>query len=223
MRHIVWDWNGTLFDDTAAVVAATNEIFAPYGVGPLTVRQFREVCTRPIWVCYERLLGRPLRDGEWERLDDAFHVAYARHMDACALTAGGPETLERWRRDGGTQSLLSMLRHDELMPCVEWLLGGRWGGMERVRSVFSRLDGLHDLGAAGGPKAEHLARHLDAIGLDGGDALVVGDTVDDAAAAAHVGARAVLFTGGTHARQTLEDAAVPLIEALPDVLEHAAA
>lgn len=211
MRHIVWDWNGTLFDDTAAVVAATSEIFAPYGIGPLTAQRWRDVYTRPVWICYERLLGRPLRDGEWERLDDAFHEAYGRHAAGCTLAAGAAETLQRWRLRGGTQSVLSMWRHDELMPCLERL---------DVGAAFVRVDGLHDLDGAGGPKAGHLARHLAAIDVEGADALVVGDSVDDAAAAAHVGARAVLFSGGSHARRTLEEVGVPVIDALPEVLDH---
>ncbi len=76
MVHVVWDWNGTLFDDVEAVVAATSEIFAPYGLGPFGLDEFRAFYTRPIWVAYERVLGRALQDGEWERLDglsDAFH------------------------------------------------------------------------------------------------------------------------------------------------------
>ena len=33
--HIVWDWNGTLFDDRDAILDATNEIFRSYGLPPM--------------------------------------------------------------------------------------------------------------------------------------------------------------------------------------------
>ena len=33
--HIVWDWNGTLFDDLAIVVDAVNASLAHEGAGPI--------------------------------------------------------------------------------------------------------------------------------------------------------------------------------------------
>ncbi len=47
-----------------------------------------------------------------------------------------------------------------------------------------------------------MERHFEALaGVDGivpENAVVIGDALDDAVAAAHVGARAVLYTGGSH-------------------------
>src|SRR3954447_10017639 len=108
MTHIIWDWNGTLFHDIDAVVGATNEVFRPYGLGPYDHDGFREMYTRPIWVAYERLLGRRLEDGEWERLDLAFHEHYHRLMLRCRLAEDALASLRAWERAGRTQSLLSM-------------------------------------------------------------------------------------------------------------------
>jgi hypothetical protein len=36
--HIVWDWNGTLFDDVAAVYGAACEIFAARALTTTAVR-----------------------------------------------------------------------------------------------------------------------------------------------------------------------------------------
>src|SRR3954452_17872357 len=90
MTHIVWDWNGTLFDDLDAIVDATNEIFISYGLAPVDLDAFRAIYTRPIWACYERMLGRPLEEGEWERLDAAFHDSYHRLMERCRLAGDAP-------------------------------------------------------------------------------------------------------------------------------------
>ncbi|WP_344831903.1 hypothetical protein [Nonomuraea dietziae] len=81
-QHIVWDWNGTLFHDIDAVVGATNEVFKPYGLPGLTADGFRAVYTRPIWLAYERMLGRALMEGEWEELDRGFHTSYFQLMAA---------------------------------------------------------------------------------------------------------------------------------------------
>lgn len=211
MAHIVWDWNGTLFHDIHAVVSATNAIFAPFGVAPLTVELFRSRFRRPISQFYAGLLGRPLADGEWERLNEAFHDVYRGHLATCTLTPGAAEVLERWRADGGTQSLLSMWRHEELVPKV---------AEHGIDDAFVRVDGLrerHDDGS----KARHLVRHLAALDVAPAEVVVVGDSVDDALAAAHVGARAVLYPGGVDARHALEAVGVPVVDTLADALRYA--
>ncbi len=210
MTHILWDWNGTLFDDIDAVVEATNEIFLSYGLPRLNLAGFRAVYTRPIWACYERLLGRPLRDGEWERLDAAFHDSYHRLMRRCGLAAGARRTLALLAEAGHTQSLLSMWRHDRLTVAV------REHGID---GVFRRVEGMRPE-EAGDSKAEFMARHVKVLGVDAGEVLVVGDSVDDAVAARHVGARAVLYAGGSQGREALAEFGVPVLERLSDVPAH---
>ncbi|GIH74535.1 HAD family hydrolase [Planobispora longispora] len=211
MRHIVWDWNGTLFHDIDAVVAATNAVFEPYGKGDYDADGFREVYTRPIWTAYERMLGRPLEDGEWERMDHAFHEHYHRLMLECGLTADALSTLRSWEREGGTQSLLSMWRHEMLVAKIAEY------GIDRH---FTRVDGLLDT-FSGGHKAESMVRHLTALGVAPENVLVIGDSVDDAHAAQHVGARAVLYTGGMTSRRDLEACGVPVVDTLANAIDYA--
>lgn len=210
MTHIVWDWNGTLFDDMDAVVTATNETFESYGLGPFSLADFRAAYTRPIWVGYERLLGRPLRPGEWRRLDVAFHDSYHRLMAGCALAVDARPAIDAVGDAGHTQSLLSMWRHDRLVSTLQ-----RIG----LTSAFRRVDGLRPE-QAGGPKTEFLIAHLAALGLAPDEVIMVGDSADDARAAAHVGARIVLYSGGVQARADLETFGVPVVERLSDVVAH---
>ncbi|MEO3871243.1 HAD hydrolase-like protein [Nonomuraea sp. B12E4] len=205
-KHIIWDWNGTLFHDIDAVVGATNEIFKAYELPELTADQFRAAYTRPIWVAYERLLGRPLTEGEWERLDVGFHEHYYRLSDACGLADGAELALTAWT---GRQSLCSMAPHAHLVPKVDSF------GITRH---FTRIDGL--LGSTGGEKAVHMIEHIEAIGVDAAEILVIGDSVDDGLAARHVGARAVLYTGGMTTRAELEGTGLPVVDTLADALGY---
>jgi phosphoglycolate phosphatase-like HAD superfamily hydrolase len=208
--HIVWDWNGTLFDDRDAIVSATNEVFLAYGLPPLELDHYRRVYTRPLWVSYERVLGRALVEGEWERIDAAFHDAYHRLMERCRLAADAERTIQALADGGHTQSVLSMWRHDRLTVTVDRL---------GLRAVFQRVDGLLPE-EAGGEKAEFMVRHLAALGYPATDVVMIGDSVDDAMAARHVGARAVLYTGGLQSRAELDRFGVPVIERLADLSGH---
>jgi phosphoglycolate phosphatase-like HAD superfamily hydrolase len=210
----VWDWNGTLFHDNAAIIGATNAAFAELGLEPITLERYRALYCVPVPKFYERLMGRLPTDAEWAVMDDTFHRYYAEHQPGCGLTEGATALLADWRAAGHSQSILSMYVHDRLLPLV------RGFGIE---PHFIRVDGR--TGPSGGSKAEHMVRHLKALGVLGGvpadRTVVIGDAADDAVAARHVGARAVLYTGGSHSRASLEQVGVPVVDTLAEAVAEA--
>lgn len=67
-----------------------------------------------------------------------------------------------------------------------------------------------------------MVRHLEALtGVQAARTVVIGDAADDAVAALHVGARAVLYTGGSHSRASLEVVGVPVVDTLGEAVEVA--
>jgi phosphoglycolate phosphatase-like HAD superfamily hydrolase len=220
--HIVWDWNGTLFHDMDAVVAATNAAFTEAGfigagLPPITLERYRELYCVPVPRFYERLTGRLPTDTEWQLMDAVFHRHYEQHRLRCRLADGARALLAAWQSRGHSQSILSMYEHEELVPLV------RGFGIE---THFIRVDGR--TGPSGGTKAAQMVRHLAALGDGGVDparCVVIGDAADDAAAARHVGAHAVLYTGGSHSRASLESdgGGAPVVDTLADAVAAAGA
>ncbi|HSV67446.1 MAG TPA: HAD family hydrolase [Mycobacteriales bacterium] len=211
-RHIVWDWNGTLLDDNHAVVAAVNAVCAAYGRAQVTLEEWRVIFFRPLDVCYERLLGRRLSTTDWARLDQIYHDAYAELVPTVRLAADAAAALTGWRAGGGTQSLLSMWFHDDLVALVSDL---------GLAGYFARVDGLRQATGVGS-KAAHLGTHLDALGLDPAEVTLIGDVVDDATAAASVGAGCVLLSTGITTRAALAEAGVPVVDSITAALALAA-
>ncbi|MEU8570123.1 haloacid dehalogenase-like hydrolase [Streptomyces pathocidini] len=212
--HIVWDWNGTLFHDIDAVIEATNASFAEIGLPPITLARYRDLYCVPVPRFYERLMGRLPTDEEWEVMDEVFHRHYWTRAEGAQLTQGARELLAGRQAAGSTQSLCSLAPHEQLLPMV------RTHGIERH---FVRVDGR--IGPSDTGKAGHMARHLGALDgtVDHRRVVVIGDAVDDAVAAAHVGAKAVLYTGGSHSRGALEAAGVPVVDSLAEAVEAAEA
>ncbi len=208
--HLVWDWNGTLLDDLHLVVEATNEAFALVGAAPVTAEEHRRDFRRPVADYYAHVLGRPVDRTEFAALDRAFHDAYRRRLVECALAPDALDAIHAWP---GTQSLLSMWFHDELLPEVT-----RRGLVERL----ARVDGLRSQ-VGGDRKAEYLAGHLAALGVPGERAVLVGDSVDDAHAAEAVGAACVLYSGGFTDVERLRDTGLPVARTLLEAVALAGA
>ncbi|MET8507808.1 HAD hydrolase-like protein [Streptomyces sp. NPDC004787] len=206
-KHLVWDWNGTLLDDIGAVIGATNAAFAELGLEQITLERYRELYTVPVPKFYERLMGRLPTDDEWTLMDGTFHRHYWQRADACGLTEGAAELLAARRAAGATQSLLSLAPHEELIPLVR-----RHG----IAEHFVRMDGR--VGSSTDGKSGHMVRHLAALEVPAERVVVIGDAADDAVAARHVGARAVLYTGGSHSRRSLERVGVPVVDSLAEAV-----
>jgi phosphoglycolate phosphatase-like HAD superfamily hydrolase len=210
-KHIVWDWNGTLVDDLALTVATTNAVLQSYGGTPVTVEQFRGTYVRPVADYYRRALRRAVTAAEFARMDKAFHDAYNAGFRSCALMRDAVVALRTWQRDGRTQSVLSMLAHDDLTTAARWF---------ELDHYFNRVDGRRTA-VGGDAKARLLVEHLTSVGAAAEDCVLVGDTVDDAMAAAAAGTRCVLFTGGLTSRTRLLDTGRLVAETLSEAVRYA--
>ena len=212
MRHVVWDWNGTLFDDQHLVVEGLNAVLDDAGVPRVDLATYQRLYTRPVQRFYERLFGRPIELDEWRHVDEVYHAGYRAALHRAGLAADAHDALDAVHGAGRTQSLLSMWRHPELVSLVERL---------GVDGQFARVDGLR--GPGGGLKAPFLVTHLRRLShlspSDPSRVLVIGDALDDAAAARHLGARCVLYDGGSHQRAQLQEAGVPVAGSLMEALE----
>ena len=206
--HLVWDWNGTLLDDLSLVVSSTNHTFAAVGGRSVEADEHRRRFRRPVSEFYAEILERAITEEEFEELDRIFHEAYRMGLTTIPLAADAEAAVKAWP---GTQSLLSMWFHDELIPAVE---------SRGLAGVFARIDG-RPTEVDGGLKAGHLARHLAQLDIPGDQAVLIGDSIDDADAAASVGARCVLYTGGFTDPNRLRGHGAPVADTLLEAVSLA--
>jgi len=213
MRHIIWDWNGTLLHDLPIVVRAVDHAVRRLGGGPVSVDDYRDHFTRPVSLLYEGLIGRKIEAEEWEMVDGEFHRVYNENVDGAELADGAVESLESVLTAGRSQSLLSMYAHSDLLEVVD-----RRG----IKGYFSVVQGL--VGPPGGLKAVHLGRHLEdlaGLGVEQADVVMIGDTPDDAHAAKEQGLHCVLYDGGSHHLHDLEAVGVPVAGTISEAVEIA--
>ncbi len=210
VRHVVWDWNGTLLDDLTVVIEAANASMGRFGIGPIDEDGYRDHFTRPVRAFYDSLFGRLVTDDEWEALNDTFHTEYYDRVEAADLTVDTLDALTWADSYGWDQSLLSMSPQGWLESVV---------AVKGVAHRFSVVDGLR--GPTGGLKAQHLEEHIESLGVEASRTVVVGDTPDDAVAARHVGAHVVLYDGGSHHLPTLRGMGAPVAHTVVEAVQIA--
>lgn len=216
MRHVVWDWNGTLLEDLDLVIDSVNVAISHLGAGPITADDYRRFYTRPVNVFYERMLGRPISTDEWQFLDSTFHETYNDGLAAANLAPGAADALQMVAARGGTQSLLSMFTHDELVAVV-----ASFGLNDRL----VRIDGLN--GEGGVTKHASMARHLAELmahpttPFEASAYVIVGDALDDAAAASANGVACILYDSGSHHHADLTATGYPVVDSLQRAVDLA--
>lgn len=215
MAHVIWDWNGTLFDDLPIVVEAVNACLRSQGVPPIDAETYRSSFVRPLNAFYEVLLGRPVDDDFLLDLDHVFQEAYWDEFDDADLNPEAREAIAAVAAAGATQSIASMLWHHMLVPTVRGFA---------IDEYMLALDG--NRGAVGETKDQHMIHHVERLrrifpDLFDQTMTVIGDIVDDAGAARAADVRCVLFDGGSQPREALEGQGVPVVDSLLEAVSIA--
>ena len=210
--HLIWDWNGTLFDDLHIVVDGVNASLEAIGASlRIDADGYRDNYRRPVRGFYDVMLERAITDAEWDTINERFHDVYLELLPGAGPAADAHDAVAYARSSGATQSILSMWTHEQLVPTVSGY--GLDAAMVAVRGAVA---------AEGDSKVELLRHHLDELALGRKHRVVlIGDTFDDAAAALEVGAGAVFYDGGSHHRHQLEATGVPVADTLMDAIDLA--
>lgn len=210
MTYLVWDWNGTLLDDTGAALGALNTMLARRGKKPVQLDFYRKRFAFPVRAFYTEC-GFELENEDWDSIAIEYHDDYA--AQPRALSPDALPVLARAKSRGVGQSLLSALRQDKLeRDAVRY---GAEGYFEFVQGT-DNLDGASKTDAARRlverVRAAHPGEEIDFV--------FIGDAIHDKEVADALGAKCVLFGGGSHAADRLRPLA-PVGESLGDVLDAA--
>lgn len=187
---VVFDWNGTLFDDIHEVHRAFTAIQAAYGHGQSTVEEFRQHFDMPVEKLY---LGLGFSNDEiqnnkremWAR----FHAAYAMEEEQVILRDGAKKVMADIRGAGAHCVILSNHVRDPIATaCKNRGLSGY------INEVLANKDAEEQ--TAYRPKKERLLAYLKQNEIANGNTVIVGDTPEEIRIAHEYGLIGVAITGG---------------------------
>lgn len=205
-KHIIWDWNGTLFDDAWLCVDIMNGLLSRRNLPPLTLFRYQAVFDFPV-IDYYQAIGLDFSVEPFEVLSNEFMAEYQRRSCECQLRDGVREVLAGIQQQGRTQSILSAMKQDLLEEMID-----HFG----LSSHFSDIVGISNHHAHG--KIESAQRWIAKQTLNREDMLFVGDTTHDFAVAQTLGISCVFVPSGHHSRERLLAAGGSILENLSDLL-----
>ncbi len=202
--HIIWDWNGTLLDDTQAGVNAVNGMLAVRGLPTIDVPHYRDVFGFPVRDFY-RAIGFRLEEEDWDAMARDFHDRFLADT-TLRLHANAVPALENFRAAGLGQSILS--------ASEQRILDGMLADFG-IGHFFEIVCGVDNLD---GYSKRNLGRALLArLALDPASILMIGDSLHDHEVAGDLGVECLLVAQGHQSRARLQRSGAPVLDSLADI------
>jgi phosphoglycolate phosphatase len=204
-KHIIWDWNGTLFDDAWLCREIMNGMLGRRGLLPLSAERYAHIFDFPVKDYYQRA-GWDFEREPFLKLSDEFIEEYERRKLECPLREGAVEVLSRNTRGGTPQSIISAAKQSSVEEMVKWY---------RVEKLFVNVRGLDNHHAFG--KVDIGLKWVTELNIPPGEILMIGDTTHDHEVAMAMGVDCVLIPSGHQDKERLESSGAPVVDSLDEL------
>jgi len=206
-RLIVFDWDGTLMDSEAKIVASIRAAFADVGERPLSHEAVRDVIGLGLTEAMARLWPEA-DDAMLSRAADRYRFHYLNANAAPLALFSGARELVDW-----------LLQQDYLLAVAT---GKSRRGLDLILDDTGLADRFHTTRCAdeaySKPHPEMLLQIMDELGMTGAETLMVGDTEYDMQMAHNAGASALAVCHGVHERERLlAQGPLDCLETLPEL------
>lgn len=196
---VIFDWNGTILDDAFCVLNATNYALSSVGVAPTTMEKYCTEYTIPLNKTYKALgCSEEQIEDKDGKLISSFFDHYQKHLVHTNLREGANIVLACLKQMNVKNAVLSNATVQIITEQSK-----RLGAYDFIDDVLA-----HDMDLSApfrkSGKGDWLTKYVADQKID--QAIVVGDTPEEAEIANDHGFVSILITGGTCTRQRLEDA-----------------
>ncbi len=205
-KHVIWDWNGTIFNDVELGIDIINGLLIERKLKAITVEEYRNIFTIPVKNYYSAV-GFDFEKESFEIVGKKWIDEYERRKFECQIYNGVIDVMEMIKEKGIGQSILSAYSQHTLDEMVD-----HFG----LKKYFSHIVGLDNIYAA---SKVHLGRQLiEKLESRGEETLMIGDTEHDYEVAVEMGTDCVLLTKGHQDKNRLVKCGVPVIDDIKELI-----
>ena len=191
-RHVIWDWNGTLFNDAPCAHSILNQMQCSRGMAETTFDDYQRFYEHPVELIYKRA-GFDFQIEPYHALAHEWHEAYLKELPKLQLQADSHATLSYFRSRNIEQVVLSALPHEILTDAIEAL---------GIKDFFLHIHGLAD--RSGGSKIDNGHKLMKKWGANPIETVLIGDSTHDFETAQALGVECILVSRGLEHREKLE-------------------
>jgi len=206
-KHIIWDWNGTIFNDVEMSVSVVNNLLVKRNLPALSVEEYKQIFTFPVKDYYV-IAGFDFEKESFEVVGKEWMDEYERRKNESGLADSALQLLEKISSMNIEQSILSAYSQHTLVEIVE-----HFG----LTKYFSHLVGLDNIYASS--KVLLGKELMKTLELKKGEALLIGDTIHDFDVATEIGADCILLASGHQNHKNLMQCGVPVFDSIKEILE----
>lgn len=203
-RNILWDWNGTILNDTPVAFEATNILLERYGYPTITLEYYRDNIDTPIVNFYSKIFD--LNKHDMQMLDDEWGVLYNQLSDKIGLHEGVKELLRFFADENCCQVILSAFRTEEITKYARKFL---------LEKYFDDILGTQNIVMES--KTIRGKSYMNEHKFAPEQTLYIGDTVHDCETALALGVDCVLFSGGQQSPKLLQKCGVPVSDSFAEI------
>lgn len=205
IKHIVWDWDGTLLDNTQLIRNIYNQLLIQAGGQPISLERYRSTPNQSLFEMLKTqgVNTADLNKSEW---DQKFFDCYERDIHTCALHKEAVNILKEVLQNHRRQSILSFHPNESLQKIVKH---------HEITGLFTHIYGREDLSET--EKINLGRRLLDKLNIPNDQIILIGDTLQDARTAKALGIRCLLIDHGQQNQQLLEKTGNAVIHNLAEV------
>ena len=199
-NHIIWDWNGTLFNDVELCAGIMNILLTQESLPNISIKKYKEIFTFPV-IEYYRIAGHTFEKASFEVLGKQFMDEYEGRKDKCDLYTGVRNLLSELQKRNIQQHLLSAYEQNSLNRILKHF---------SIDKYFRNIVGLDNIYAGG---KTHLAKKLELkIRSNGssGNILLIGDTIHDYDVAREINSDCILLSHGHQDEERLLRLGIPV-------------
>ena len=205
-KHIIWDWNGTLFNDVELSVSVINEVLGRRRMPRVSVARYLEIFGFPV-IDYYRRLGFDFKEESFEVIGTEFIRGYEARKYEAEIFQQVPDVLQALTDRGASHSILSAYKQETLDELV---------GHFSLTPHFLKIVGLDNHYAHS--KVENGLKWMAELPFEPSEVLFVGDTQHDYEVARALGVDCVLVSSGHQRKAALKETGSPVVDGIEDVL-----
>lgn len=208
IKHIIWDWNGTLLDDLDVSMQALNILLEREHL-PLVLdkNEYRKYFQFPV-IEYYKKVGFDFDKTPFPVLAKQYMAYYQPHSLNCSLFDGVRATLKKAKKQGYDQYLLSAsdihFLHEQL-------------SVYDIDEYFGDIRGLDNIHAHS--KASLAKEFVQERKFNPDEVVFVGDSVHDSEVASYAGCHCILIANGHEHKDKLKKTGCKVVNSIQEFAE----